>query len=131
MSSLTPASFEGDEKWSLAASFGHYEGETAGAVGAFYKPTENVMMNLRGSFAGGENMFGGGVAISLSKGDVPGVTKRQLAREVVSLKQSQQNDKQLIANILQAREQDQQRIAAQDRQIQELIKRLDAIENKK
>ena len=51
LASLTPASFEGDEKWSLAASFGHYEGQTAGAVGAFYKPAENVMLNLRGSFA--------------------------------------------------------------------------------
>ena len=95
MASLTPASFEGDEKWSLAASVGHYKGATAGAVGAFYKPTENVMMNVRGSFADGENMVGGGVAISLNKGDVPGVTKRQLAAalnkqsaEMTAMKQS-------------------------------------------
>lgn len=125
MASLTPASFEGDEKWSLAASFGHYEGQTAGAVGAFYKPAENVMLNLRGSFASGENMFGGGVAVSLSKGDVPGVTKRQMAvtinKQASAINELQQNqqvilqereqDKQLISNILQAREQDQKRIA--------------------
>ena len=35
LASLTPASFEGDEKWSLAAAVGHYKGETAGAVGAY------------------------------------------------------------------------------------------------
>lgn len=86
LASLTPASFEGDEKWSLAASVGHYKGETAGAVGAFYKPTENVMMNVRGAVGNGENMIGAGVAVSLNKGDIPGVTKRQLAAEVVSLK---------------------------------------------
>ena len=120
LASLTPASFESDEKWSLAASFGHYEGETAGAVGAFYKPTENIMMNLRGSFAGGENMFGGGVAVSLSKGDIPGVTKRQLAMKVNSLEQGREQDR------LQ-HEQDRNQIAKltqhivqQDEQIAEL-----------
>ena len=87
MASLTPASFDGDEKWSLSAGVGNYRGETAGAVGAFYRPAENVMMNVRGSFGNNENMVGAAVSVSLSKGDVPGVTKRQLAREVVSLKQ--------------------------------------------
>ena len=82
LSALTPASFEGDEKWSLAASVGNYRSETAGAVGAFYKPAENVMMNVRGSFGTDENMVAAGVAVSLNKGDVPGVTKRQLANTV-------------------------------------------------
>ena len=82
MSALTPASFEGDERWSLAASVGNYRSETAGAVGSFYKPAENIMMNLRGSFGTDENMVAAGVAVSLSKGDVPGVTKRQLAQTV-------------------------------------------------
>ena len=119
LASLTPASFEGDEKWSLAASFGHYEGQTAGAVGAFYKPTENVMLNLRGSFADGENMFGGGVAVSLSKGDVPGVTKRQLANEVSVLKQNQQA-------LLQARAQDQQQIAELKAMVQQMAEQMNS-----
>ena len=82
MSALTPASFEGDERWSLAASVGNYRSATAGAVGVFYKPVENVMMNVRGSFGNDENMVAAGVAVSLNKGDVPGVTKRQLANTV-------------------------------------------------
>ena len=82
MSALTPASFEGDERWSLAASVGNYRSETAGAVGAFYKPAENVMMNVRGSFGNDENMVAAGVAVSLNKGDVPGVTKRQLVQRI-------------------------------------------------
>ena len=124
LASLTPASFEGDEKWSLAASVGNFHGETAGAVGAFYKPTENVMMNIRSSFGNNENMLGAGVSVSLSKGDVPGVTKRQLAREVVTLKQNQQKDQLLISNILQAREQDQQLISEQGKQINEQNKQI-------
>ena len=124
LASLTPASFEGDEKWSLAASFGHYEGQTAGAVGAFYKPAENVMMNLRGSFASGENMFGGGVAVSLSKGDVPGVTKRQLAVKVNLLEQAHLQDRQEINQLEQAREQDQKRITELEAIVQKMAKQM-------
>ncbi len=144
LASLTPASFEGDEKWSLAASVGHYKGETAGAVGAFYRPAENVMLNVRGAVGNGENMMGAGVAVSLTKGDIPGVTKRQLAKEVISLKQNQQammqdreQDKQVIVEYQQkVAEQGEQiakqnkQIANQEQQIKELIKRLEAVEKR-
>ena len=117
LASLTPASFEGDEKWSLAAAVGHYKGETAGAVGAFYKPTENVMMNVRGAVGNGENMLGAGVAVSLTKGDIPGVTKRQLAntvnRQAEAINQLQQNQQIMI------------------QQIKELTERLEIAENRK
>ena len=102
LAALTPASFEGDEKWSLAASVGNYRGEIAGAVGAFYKPTENVMVNVRGSFGNNESMVAGGVAVALTKGDIPGVTKRQLAKavntqaqtiKVYETKMAEQNDR--------------------------------------
>ena len=96
MASLTPATFEGDEKWSLSAGVGHYHGETAGAIGAFYRPAENVMMNVRGSFGNDENMLGAAVSVSLSKGDIPGVTKRQLANKVTQLEQVHMQDHALI-----------------------------------
>lgn len=99
MSALTPASFEGDERWSLAASVGNYRSETAGAVGAFYKPAENVMMNLRGSFGSDENMVAAGVAVSLSKGDVPGVTKRQLVNTVNAQSQKLENYEHRISEL--------------------------------
>lgn len=97
MSALTPASFEGDEKWSLAASVGNYRSASAGAVGAFYKPAENVMMNVRGSFGNDENMVAAGVAVSLNKGDVPGVTKRQLANTVNAQAGQLQQQNQMIS----------------------------------
>ena len=124
LASLTPASFEGDEKWSLAASAGHYKGETAGAIGAFYRPTENVMMNVRGAFGNGENMIGAGVAVSLSKGDVPGLTKRQLA--VTVNKQSE-----VIDTLQQERDRANARLADQERRIAELEKIVRNISNKK
>ena len=110
LAALTPASFEGDEKWSLAASVGNYRGETAGAVGAFYKPTENVMVNVRGSFGNSESMVAGGVAVALTKGDIPGVTKRQLATTV-------NKQAAAIVGLQQEREQDRAVIAAQGEQL--------------
>lgn len=86
MAGLVPGSFEEDTKWNLSASVGNYRSATAGAVGAFYKPTGNVTIALKGAFGNGENMVSGGIGVALNKGDIPGVTKRQLAAEVVSLK---------------------------------------------
>ena len=98
LAALTPASFEGDEKWSLAASVGNYRDATAGAIGAFYRPAENVMMNVRGSFGNSENMVAAGIAVALNKGDIPGVTKRQLAKAVTELRVEREADKAALAS---------------------------------
>ena len=128
LASLTPASFEGDEKWSLAAAVGHYKGETAGAVGAFYKPTENVMMNIRGAVGNGENMIGAGVAVSLNKGDIPGVTKRQLARtvnaqaeEIKSMRLEQEQNRKAWEQNRMEREQDRARIAQLETMLKQIL----------
>ena len=67
MASLHPLDFDEDTKLSVAAAMGNYRSETAGAVGVFYRPTENVMLNLSTSFGNGENMVGGGVTFNLGK----------------------------------------------------------------
>ena len=82
MAGLVPGPMEGDEKWSLSAAVGNYRSATAGAVGAFYKPTENVVLAVKGAFGNGENMVSGGIGVTLNKGNVPGVTKAQLVRTV-------------------------------------------------
>ena len=97
LASLTPASVDGDEKWALSASVGNYNSETAGAVGLFYKPSDSVMVNVRGSFGNDENMIGGGVAVALDKGSTPGISKAQLVREVSTMKQEREIDRQVIA----------------------------------
>ena len=106
MASLTPMPFEDDTRWSMAAALGTYHGEQAGALGVFYKPSDNVMLNLRGSFGSNENMGGVGVTIGLDKGNTPGVTKAQLVRlvnaqaeELKALKAEHQADKAEIAEL--------------------------------
>lgn len=82
MASLEAPPMDGDEKWAFSAAVGHYEGETAGAVGAFYKPQDNVIVNVRGSFGNDENMIGAGVGIALQRGASTGITKAKLAKAV-------------------------------------------------
>ncbi len=60
MSSLHPLEYDRDNKVSVAASFGGYKDETAGAVGAFYRPDDRTMVSLQGAFGANDNMYGVG-----------------------------------------------------------------------
>ena len=57
MANLRPMEFDPSSKWNIAA-----------AIGAFYRPNDNVMVNLSTAFGTGENMVGGGVSVRLGKG---------------------------------------------------------------
>lgn len=68
MANLRPMEFDPSSKWNIAAAIGNYGSETAAAIGAFYRPNDNVMVNLSTAFGTGENMVGGGVSVRLGKG---------------------------------------------------------------
>ena len=82
MASLATPPMDGDEKWAFSAAVGHYDGKTAGAIGAFYRPQDNVIVNVRGAVGNGEDMVGAGVGISLERGNTPHVSKAQLVRTI-------------------------------------------------
>lgn len=68
MANLHPMEFDPDSKWNIAAAIGNYGSETAAALGAFYRPNDDVMVNLSTAFGTGENMVGGGVSVRLGQG---------------------------------------------------------------
>ena len=68
MANLHPLEFDEDSKWNIAAAVGSSGSETASAVGVFYRPNENVMVNASAAMGTGENMFGGGVSLRLGHG---------------------------------------------------------------
>ena len=109
MSALMPVGDDADKKWSLSASVGHYDSSTASAVGLFYKPSDNVIVNVRGTVGSDENMLAGGVSVALDKGSTPGVSKAQLVRtvnaqasEINTMKQEREQDRERIAKLEQA-----------------------------
>ena len=68
MANLHPLEFDEDSKWNVAAAVGSSGSETASAVGVFYRPNKNVMVNASAAMGTGENMFGGGVSLRLGHG---------------------------------------------------------------
>lgn len=67
MANLRPMEFDPSSKWNIAAAIGNYGSETAAALGAFYRPNDDVMVNLSTAFGTGKNMVGGGVSVRLGK----------------------------------------------------------------
>lgn len=86
MANLHPMEFDPDSKWNIAAAMGNYGSETAAALGAFYRPNEDVMVNFSTAFGTGENMVGGGVSVRLGKGG------NKLSREESNALKDQVND---------------------------------------
>ena len=86
MANLHPMEFDPDSKWNIAAAMGNYGSETATAIGAFYRPNEDVMVNFSTAFGTGENMVGGGVSVRLGKGG------NKLSREETNALKAQVND---------------------------------------
>lgn len=64
---LHPLDYDALEKWSVAAGVGNYGSENAMAVGAFYRPNEDVMLNMAGSFGSGENMVNAGISFKVGQ----------------------------------------------------------------
>lgn len=86
MANLHPMEFDPDSKWNIAAAMGNYGSETATAIGAFYRPNEDVMVNFSTAFGTGENMVGGGVSVRLGKGS------NKLSRQESNALKAQVND---------------------------------------
>lgn len=68
MANLHPLEFDADSKFNVAAAVGNYKNETATALGLFYRPNEDVMVNLSGTVGSDDNMIGGGVSVRIGRG---------------------------------------------------------------
>ena len=122
LASLAPASFDGGEKWALSAAVGNYHGETAAAIGAFYRPADNIMINLRSSLGSGNNMVGAGVSFALDKGFSTGISKKQLVNTInVQAEKLQQAEARIAEQDRRAAEQDK-KIAELEAIVKELVK---------
>ena len=86
LAALHPLDFDPDDKWDVAAGYGNYKDAHAVAVGAFYRPNEDTMFSVGGSFGGGENMVNAGVSVKLGQGNHMSTSKVAMAKEIVDLK---------------------------------------------
>ena len=116
LAALKPMEFDSDDKLQFGIGYGHYHNANAAAVGAFYQPDENCMMNLGASIGNGNPGVSAGITIKFGPGGsgAPMLSKRQMAKiiqnqsvqldeqskEIESLKQENQEMKEQLKAIL-------------------------------
>ena len=87
LAALHPLDFDPDAKWDFAAGYGNYRGANAAAVGAYYRPNEDTMFSVGGTFGNGENMVNAGVSFKLGSGSSHVSTSRvAMAKEIKELR---------------------------------------------
>ena len=84
LAALHPMEFDSDNKLTFAAGVGSYHGASAAAIGAFYRPSEQVMFSISGNMGNGENMVNAGVSFALDRPSKTPTTKAALVKTVVA-----------------------------------------------
>lgn len=84
LAALHPMEFDSDNKLSFAAGVGNYRGTNAAAIGAFYRPSEQVMFSISGNMGNGENMVNAVVSFALDRPSKTPTTKAALVKTVVA-----------------------------------------------
>ena len=96
LAALHPLDFDPDDKWDFAAGYGNYNGENAAAVGAYYRPNEDTMLSVGGSFGNGENMVNAGVSLKLGQGNHVSTSKVAMAKEIKDLRKEMEGLKSAL-----------------------------------
>ena len=115
LASLHPLDFDPDDKGSFAVGFGSYKSEHAAALGAFYRPNEDTMVNLAATIGNNDNMYSAGVSFKIgSSSPYAHMSKSEMAVKLES------QDKELTDQ--------NQKIEALESQNQDLNARLAKLE---
>ena len=96
LAALHPLDFDPDDKWDIAAGYGNYNGENAAAIGAYYRPNEDTMFSVGGSFGNGENMVNAGVSLKLGQGNHVSTSKVAMAKEIKDLRKEMEGLKSAL-----------------------------------
>ena len=86
LAAMHPLDFDPDDKLQFSAGVGNYGGETATALGAFYRPTEKVMFNIAGTMGNDENMMNAGITFALDGRNNVSNSRVAMAREIQDLR---------------------------------------------
>lgn len=99
LAALHPLDFDPDDKWDFAAGYGNYNGENAAAIGAYYRPNEDTMFSVGGSFGNGENMVNAGVSLKLGQGNHVSTSKVAMAKEIKDLRKELEDLKAALLDV--------------------------------
>ncbi|WP_306537052.1 ESPR-type extended signal peptide-containing protein [Megasphaera sp.] len=118
LAALHPQDYDPTAKWDFAAGYGNYNSANAVAIGAFYRPTNDVLFSIGTSLGGGENMFNAGVSFKFGQGSPYAGYSKDALVGVIS-EQQQEIDTMKAEN-----EAKDKRIEALEKQMQDIMNRL-------
>ena len=99
LAALQPLGFDPEDKWDFAAGYGNYSGASAVALGAYYRPNEDTMFSVGGSFGNGENMVNAGVSLKLGQSNHAPASKAAMEKKISALSQEVEELKAAIADL--------------------------------
>ena len=99
LAALQPLGFDPEDKWDFAAGYGNYSGASAVALGAYYRPNEDTMFSVGGSFGNGENMVNAGVSLKLGQSSHAPASKAAMEKKISALSQEVEELKAAIADL--------------------------------
>ena len=86
LAALHPLDFDPDDKWDFAAGYGNYRGESAVAIGAFYRPNEDTMFSVGGTVGNDDNMVNAGVSFKIGQGSGISTSRVAMAKEIKAMR---------------------------------------------
>ena len=87
LAALHPLDYNPDHKVDVMSGVGHYRGKTAVALGAAYRPNENLMFTVGTAINGKDSSVNAGVSYKVGAKDSTYKSQASLAKDVEDLKQ--------------------------------------------
>ena len=88
LAALHPLDFDPDAKWDFAAGYGHYHNGNAAALGAFYRPNEDVQLSVGSTLGNGETVFNAGLSVKVGAHSNISRSRVAIGKEVLELKKT-------------------------------------------
>ena len=101
LAALHPLDFNPDDKWTVAAGYGHYHNANSAALGAFYRPNEDTMISVGSTVGNGNPQLNAGVSIRLGKRASESRSRVAMGREIAELNARLQDMENKYNNLLQ------------------------------
>ena len=86
LAALHPLDFDPDAKWDFAAGYGHYHNGNAAALGAFYRPNEDVQLSVGSTVGNGETVVNAGLSVKVGAHSNVSRSRVAIGKEVLELK---------------------------------------------
>ena len=88
LAALHPLDFDPDAKWDFAAGYGHYHNGNAAALGAFYRPNEDVQLSVGSTVGNGETVVNAGLSVKVGAHSKVSRSRVAIGKEVLELKKT-------------------------------------------